>query len=321
MRARSAAAALSAEVPVFAGLRSLALGADEDRLVLVSLLPSPSRGGGGAAGPARPVGDGCGRSTHGSAGRPAGDRGAHAPPRVTAAHGRCKHAVLCRRCSSSSPSRRSRCSPPSRTLLDPGRLPGAGPAGGQRAVLPRSRRAARAGLAGPPLVERPDGLRPVLALGLGRGGLSSSASTWSRAWCGCCPGAVYAAALAHAGTAFLLVALPLAGPLLFSMGLPPGTAVGAAALLGAAASLSSGHFAVLGYRSGRMDRATRAGRGAAHHAGRRGGPGRARAGAGLGATGHPAEGLGLVALALLLGVACGGAARLPHARAEGPRRS
>lgn len=42
LRARSAAAALSAEVPVFAGLRSLAIGADEDRLVLVSLHPFPS---------------------------------------------------------------------------------------------------------------------------------------------------------------------------------------------------------------------------------------------------------------------------------------
>ncbi|NNB91089.1 hypothetical protein HJC10_29510 [Corallococcus exiguus] len=40
IRARSAAAALSAEVPVFAGLRSLALGADEDRIVLVSVLPA-----------------------------------------------------------------------------------------------------------------------------------------------------------------------------------------------------------------------------------------------------------------------------------------
>jgi hypothetical protein len=42
VRARSAAAALSAEVPVFAGLRSLALGADEDRVLLVSLLPTAS---------------------------------------------------------------------------------------------------------------------------------------------------------------------------------------------------------------------------------------------------------------------------------------
>ncbi|XXF81475.1 hypothetical protein P2318_17470 [Myxococcaceae bacterium GXIMD 01537] len=40
IRARSAAAALSTEVPVFAGLRGLVLGADEDRLVLVSLLPA-----------------------------------------------------------------------------------------------------------------------------------------------------------------------------------------------------------------------------------------------------------------------------------------
>lgn len=39
VRARSAMAALSAEVPIFAGLRGLAVGADEDRLLLVSLLP------------------------------------------------------------------------------------------------------------------------------------------------------------------------------------------------------------------------------------------------------------------------------------------
>jgi hypothetical protein len=36
VRARSAAAALSTEVPIFAGLRSLSLGADEDRLILIS---------------------------------------------------------------------------------------------------------------------------------------------------------------------------------------------------------------------------------------------------------------------------------------------
>ncbi len=33
-------ATLSAEVPIFAGLRGLALGADEDRLILVSLMPT-----------------------------------------------------------------------------------------------------------------------------------------------------------------------------------------------------------------------------------------------------------------------------------------
>lgn len=40
VRARSVEAALSTEVPVFAGLRSLALGADDDRLMLFSLMPS-----------------------------------------------------------------------------------------------------------------------------------------------------------------------------------------------------------------------------------------------------------------------------------------
>lgn len=37
LRARSTATTLAADIPIFAGLRSLALGADEDRLVLVSL--------------------------------------------------------------------------------------------------------------------------------------------------------------------------------------------------------------------------------------------------------------------------------------------
>ena len=82
-------------------------------------------------------------------------------------------------------------------------------------------------------------------------------------------------------------------------------AVGGAALLGAAASLSSGHFAVLGYRSGRLERSR----------------GLAVAlltmlddGVGLGCwrwrwcwARRPTrrEGVGLVCLALLLGVLCG----------------
>ncbi|MFL5352948.1 sodium:proton exchanger [Archangium sp.] len=148
-------------------------------------------------------------------------------------------------------------------------------------------------------------LRPLLALGLGVAGVIIGLNLEPRLL-RLLPREVYAAALAHAGTAFLWVALPLAGPLLFSMGLPPGAAVGAAALLGAAASLSSGHFAVLGYRSGRLER-------------RRGlsvalltmlddvvGLGVLALALAFGAAGHPLEGLGLVALALLLGVACGG---------------
>jgi hypothetical protein len=147
-------------------------------------------------------------------------------------------------------------------------------------------------------------LRPVLALGLGVAGVIVGLNLEPRLM-RLLPSAVYAAALAHAGTTFVWVALPLAGPLLFAMGLPPGAAVGAAALLGAAASLSSGHFAVLGYRSGRMER------------------GRGLSVALLtvlddvvglsvlalalvfGVTGDLLHGLGLVGLALLLGGACG----------------
>lgn len=40
IRSRSVSAALSSEVPIFAGLRTLAAGADEDRLLLVSFWPN-----------------------------------------------------------------------------------------------------------------------------------------------------------------------------------------------------------------------------------------------------------------------------------------
>ena len=39
LRARSAHSLLSNEVPLFAGLRNLTVGADDDRMVLVSVLP------------------------------------------------------------------------------------------------------------------------------------------------------------------------------------------------------------------------------------------------------------------------------------------
>jgi len=43
LRARSAAAVLSADVPVFSGLRSLAFGTDEDRLVVLALIDLPTQ--------------------------------------------------------------------------------------------------------------------------------------------------------------------------------------------------------------------------------------------------------------------------------------
>ncbi|ATB33968.1 sodium:proton exchanger [Melittangium boletus] len=148
-------------------------------------------------------------------------------------------------------------------------------------------------------------LRPLLALGLGVAGVTVGLNLEPRLL-RLLPRTVYVAALAHSGTAFLWVALPLAGPLLLTTGLPARAVVGAAALLGAAASLSSGHFAVLGYRSGRMER-------------RQGlsvalltmlddlvGLGVLMVALTFGAASHPQEGLGLVALALLLGAVCGG---------------
>lgn len=97
-------------------------------------------------------------------------------------------------------------------------------------------------------------LRPLLALGLGMGGLLVGLNLDLRLLRRL-PGRVYWAALAHSGMAFVWVTFPLALLLVASSNLPLRPALGAASLLGAAASVSSGHLAVLWYRSGRLDRA------------------------------------------------------------------
>lgn len=149
-----------------------------------------------------------------------------------------------------------------------------------------------------------DSLQPLIALGLGTGGVLLGLNLEPRLL-RLLPRPVYAAALAHAGTAFLFVALPLLVPLLLSSGLRPLMAVSAAALLGAAASLSSGHFAVLGYRNGRLERARGLGVALLTMMDDAVGLGVLALGLVLGATGNAAQGLGLLGLALLLGVACG----------------
>ncbi|NBD11090.1 MULTISPECIES: sodium:proton exchanger [Corallococcus] len=149
-----------------------------------------------------------------------------------------------------------------------------------------------------------DSLRPLIALGLGTGGVLLGLNLEPRLL-RLLPRPVYAAALAHAGTAFLFVALPLLVPLMLSSGLRPLMAVSAAALLGAAASLSSGHFAVLGYRNGRLERARGLGVALLTMMDDAVGLGVLALGLVLGATGNAAQGLGLLGLALLLGVACG----------------
>jgi hypothetical protein len=193
----------------------------------------------------------------------------------------------------------------SRTVLDPGRFPAVAHLAASGLLF-----LAIGALLGPGslgALSESDlvALWPLLSLGLGMAGVTLGLNLEPRLL-RLLPRPVYAAALAHAGTAFLWVALPLAGPLLFSGGMPPGAAVGAAALLGAAASLSSGHFAVLGYRSGRMERGRGLSVALLTMLDDVVGLGVLVLALAFGAASHPLEGLGLVALALLLGMACGG---------------
>jgi hypothetical protein len=149
-----------------------------------------------------------------------------------------------------------------------------------------------------------ESLRPLVALGLGTAGVILGLNLEPRLL-RLLPRPVYSAALAHAGTAFAFVALPLAGPMLFSTGLPPRAAVGAAALLGAAASLSSGHFAVLAWRAGRMDRTRGLGIALLTMLDDAVGLGVLTVALVLGAASSVSEGVSLVCLALLLGILCG----------------
>jgi hypothetical protein len=192
----------------------------------------------------------------------------------------------------------------SRAAMDPGRFPALAQLAASGLLFLALGAVVGPGSAG--LLEWSDleALRPVVALGLGVAGVIVGLNLEPRLM-RLLPRAVYAAALAHAGTAFLWVALPLAGPLLFSMGLPPGAAVGAAALLGAAASLSSGHFAVLGYRSGRLERGHGLSVALLTVLDDVVGLGVLALALAFGVKGSVLDGLGLVGLALLLGVACG----------------
>ncbi|RKH51863.1 sodium:proton exchanger [Corallococcus sp. AB049A] len=192
----------------------------------------------------------------------------------------------------------------SRSLLDPGRFPALAQLAASGLLFLIFGALLGPSLLGVLTARNLESLRPLVALGLGTGGVLLGLNLEPRLL-RLLPRPVYAAAVAHAGTAFLFVALPLSVPLLLSMGLRPLVAVGAAALLGAAASLSSGHFAVLGYRNGRLERARGLGVALLTMMDDAVGLGVLALGLVLGATGNAAEGLGLVSLALLLGVACG----------------
>ncbi len=107
-----------------------------------------------------------------------------------------------------------------------------------------------AGLLG---AEELQGARPILALGLGLAGLLVGLNLEPQLL-RALSGRIWLASAAQSGAAFLAVALPMAVVLLAGTTVSLPVALGAAAVLGGAASVSSSHFAVLWFRSGRLDR-------------------------------------------------------------------
>lgn len=96
-------------------------------------------------------------------------------------------------------------------------------------------------------------LRPLLSFGVGTAGLLVGLNL-EPSLLRKLPPAVYAGAAAQAVVVVLAVALPLAAILLLTGHLRPAGSLGAGVVLGAAAGVSSGHYAVLWYRTGRMER-------------------------------------------------------------------
>ena len=146
--------------------------------------------------------------------------------------------------------------------------------------------------------------RPLLALALGLGGVLmglNMAPSVLRAL----PRAVWAAAAAHSGLAFLMVAIPIAGVLILLLGVEIPVAIGAAALLGGAAAISSSHFAVLWHRAGRLERLTGLSITLLTLLDDLMGIAILALALVFGADGALGAGLGLVALAVLLGMLCG----------------
>jgi hypothetical protein len=192
----------------------------------------------------------------------------------------------------------------SRALMAPGRVPGLAPLAASGLIFLLFGALLGPGLIGVLTPADLLGLRPVVALGLGTAGVILGLNLEPRLL-RLLPRQVFSAALSHAGVTFLFVAVPLGGALLIATRLPLWVAVGGAALLGAAACLSSGHLAVLGYRSGRLERSRGLAVALLTMLDDGVGLGVLALALVLGAASNPAEGVGLVALALLLGMLCG----------------
>lgn len=159
--------------------------------------------------------------------------------------------------------------------------------------------------------------RPLLALGLGLGGVLMGLNLEPQLL-RALPGRVWAAAGAHSLAAFVFVAVPIAGVLLFAMKVAPAAALGAAAILGGAASVSSSHFAVLWYRAGRLERVRGLSISLLAMLDDLVGIGVLGLALIVGADIYLGTGVGLVALAILIGLLCGAlSAYLIHESREG----
>ncbi|HYX92238.1 MAG TPA: sodium:proton exchanger [Myxococcaceae bacterium] len=146
--------------------------------------------------------------------------------------------------------------------------------------------------------------RPLLALGLGLGGVLLGLNL-EPAILRALPRRVWAAAGAQSVFAFVAVAVPIAAIFLVTRRLPPVAALGAAAVLGGAASVSSSHLAVLSYRAGRLDRLRGLSVALVAMLDDLTGIAVLALALVLGGAADPLAGAGLVALALVLGVSCG----------------
>lgn len=157
------------------------------------------------------------------------------------------------------------------------------------------------GMLGP---EQVDALRPLFALGLAVAGVLIGLNLDPRLL-KALPWRVYAAAAAQSLTTALLVGAALFVPLWLGAGVRKLVAAGAAALMGAVASISSPHFGILGVRSGRLERSEGLAITVVAMLDDVFGLLTLMVALAVGAAADPLSGLGLVALAAVLGMLCG----------------
>lgn len=162
-----------------------------------------------------------------------------------------------------------------------------------------------------------EAMQPVLSFGLGAAGLFVGLNL-EPGVLRALPMHVYQAAGAQAVAAVGAVAVPLGAVLYASTGLGAFESLGAGVALGASAGVSSAHYAVLWYRSGRMERARSVGAQLLATLDDLGGLLLLALAMAIGSGATPAHGLVLVGVTLSLGVLTGALLALLCRRVEDP---